>query len=448
MPRWLLDRMVANADRPALVRGGGVLTYGGLLDRVAAWGTEFDRAGVGRGQVLAIDGDFTSTAIGCLLAAMDRGAVVVPLTAAFGGAQREEFLEIAQVAATVTISEDDAWAMERRPGAGRDHPLLATLRERGHPGLILFTSGSTGRNKAALHDLHVLLEKFESPRSRMCTLTFLLLDHIGGLNTLFYTLANGGTVVSVAGRDPDEILAAVARHRVQLLPTTPSFLNLALLSGAFDRHDVSSLVRITYGTEVMPARTLERLRERLPGVDLLQTYGLTEVGILRSKSKEAGSLLVRVGGEGYQTKVVDGILWVKARSAMLGYLNAPSPFDADGWFCTQDAVEQEGEFLRILGRTTDIINVGGQKVYPGEVESVLLELANVRDATVHGEPNALLGQVVAARLNLLEPEPPAELRRRVRAHCQDRLAAYKIPVRIEVAEQDPYNARFKKLRRD
>jgi acyl-CoA synthetase (AMP-forming)/AMP-acid ligase II len=243
------------------------------------------------------------------------------------------------------------------------------------------------------------------------------------------------------------LFAAIARHKVQLLPTTPSFLNLALISEAYARFDLSSLVRITYGTEVMPARTLARLREALPGVDLLQTYGLTEVGILRSKSKDPSSLLVKVGGEGFETKVVDGILWIRAQSAMLGYLNAPSPFDAEGWFDTQDAVEVEGEYLRILGRRTEIINVGGQKVYPGEVESVLLELDNVRDAAVYAEPNPMLGQLEAVRVNLFESEPLSDLKKRIREHCLTRLAAYKVPVKVVVTEDDQYNARFKKLRR-
>ena len=72
------------------------------------------------------------------------------------------------------------------------------------------------------------------------------------------------------------------------------------------KYDLSSLKRITYGTEVMPQSTLDRVRAQFPGVDLLQTYGLSEVGVLRSQSREDGSLWVRVGGEGFQTKVVDG----------------------------------------------------------------------------------------------------------------------------------------------
>ena len=120
----------------------------------------------------------------------------------------------------------------------------------------------------------------------------------------------------------------------------------------------------------MPENTLERIHELLPGVRLQQTYGLSEVGILRSKSKSSDSLWVKVGGEGFETRIVDGMLEIKARSAMLGYLNAPSPFTNDGWLKTGDVVEQDGEYIRILRRDSEIINVGGEKVYPAEVERV------------------------------------------------------------------------------
>ncbi len=95
---------------------------------------------------------------------------------------------------------------------------------------------------------------------------------------------------------------------------------------------------------------------------------------------------------------------------MLGYLNAPSPFDEDGWYNTHDVVEVDGPYIRILGRTTELINVGGQKVYPSEVESALLEMDNVREATVWGEPNPVTGQVVAARVTLARPEDQPSVR--------------------------------------
>src|SRR5690606_14521139 len=146
------------------------------------------------------------------------------------------------------------------------------------------------------------------------------------------------------------------------LPTTQTFLNLTLLGKAWEGLDLSSLQLITYGTEPMPEATLKAVHERFPEVQLLQTYGLSELGILRSKSRSSDSLWVKVGGEGFETRIVDGLLEIKAQSAMLGYLNAPSPFTPDGWFRTGDAVEVDGEWLRILGRKSEMINVGGEKV--------------------------------------------------------------------------------------
>jgi acyl-coenzyme A synthetase/AMP-(fatty) acid ligase len=433
------------SDRIAIIWQGRPTRYADLLELVTEWNCLLDQGGITPGQTVAIDGDYSPRAVSLLLALIARRAIAIPLTRSVA-AHRTEFLEVAEAQWAVSLDDRDRFAITPLRETPPRNPLLRQLADSGGPGLILFTSGSTGKSKAALHDLDALLEKFQVRRHSMCTLTFLVLDHIGGINTLFYTLANGGTVVSVQTREPDAVCAAIAAHRVELLPTTPSFLNLLLLSEAHTRHDLSSLKRVTYGTEVMPATTLQRVREVLPRVELQQTYGLTEVGILRSRSKEPGSLLVKVGGEGYETKVVDGILWIRARSAMLGYLNAPSPFDADGWFNTQDAVIEEGEYIRILGRNTEIINVGGQKVYPTEIENVILQLPGVKDATVFGEPNPLLGQVVSARLVMDSDESPGDLRKRLRIFCAGRLAAYKIPVRVEISHQDPYNARFKKLR--
>jgi acyl-coenzyme A synthetase/AMP-(fatty) acid ligase len=260
-------------------------------------------------------------------------------------------------------------------------------------------------------------------------------------------VSNGGIVVSVNSRDPDAICEAIEKYKVELLPTSPTFLNLLLISEAYKRHDLSSLTLVTYGTEVMPESTLQRIHEVLPNVTLQQTYGLSELGILRSKSKSSDSLWVKVGGEGYEMKVLDGILWLKARSAMLGYLNAPSPFDEEGWMNTGDMVEVDGEYIKILGRKSEIINVGGQKVFPSEVESVLLQMENVKDAVVVGENHPITGKIVTARINLFTPEDPREFKKRMFAHCRERLASYKIPVKVEISDETQYNARFKRMRR-
>lgn len=441
---WLLDRMRGFGAAPALVWRDRAVSYDALVAEVDRCHGELAALDVRPGTVVSLEGDYSPAACALLLALASRAAIIVPLTRSVA-AHRTEFLEIAEVQCCLTLDEADWWQVvrrERQPANG----LTRRLVEQGHPGLVLFSSGSTGTSKAALHDLTRLLEKFQAPRQRKCTLTFLLLDHIGGINTLLYTLANGGTVVTVDDRDAESVCRAIAAHRVQILPTSPTFLNLLLLSGAHRRHDLSALELITYGTEPMPAATLARLHEALPHVRLQQTYGLSELGILRSKSRDSDSLWVRVGGEGFETRVVDGTLRVRAQSAMLGYLNAPSPFDADGWMDTQDQVEVDGEWLRFLGRKSDLINVGGQKVYPAEVESVLLQADGVQEATVRGEPHPIVGQIVVARVSLATPESLQTLKHRLRTFCASRLAPYKIPVRIEIAATAQHSARFKTVR--
>ena len=108
----------------------------------------------------------------------------------------------------------------------------------------------------------------------------------------------------------------------------------------------------------MPLSTLQRLHDALPSVKLQQTYGLTETGILRSQSRDSNSLWIKVGGEGYETKIVDGRLWIRAQSAMLGYLNA-SPFDAEGYLDTGDLVKPVASGC--IGRAQPVINVGGNR---------------------------------------------------------------------------------------
>jgi acyl-CoA synthetase (AMP-forming)/AMP-acid ligase II len=441
---FLRARFAGWPGREAMVWRDRSFSYDGLRASVEEWSARIGAEGIAPGCVVSLEADFTPTAVALLLALIDRGCVVVPLTASVE-ANKPEFREVAQVERTIVLDEADR-ATVSATGRTADHPLLATLRARGRPGLVLFSSGSTGKSKAAVHDFVPLLDKFRVPRHVLRTISFLLFDHIGGVNTLFYTLSNGGSTVTVEDRSPDAVLRAIERHRVQLLPTSPTFLNLLLVSEAHRRYDLSSLTLITYGTEVMPESTLRRLREALPSVELLQTYGLSELGILRSKSRAPDSLWVKLGGEGFQTRVVDGLLEIKAASAMLGYLNAPSPFTEDGWFKTGDAVEVDGEYYRIRGRTSEIINVGGEKVYPAEVESVLQMLEGVEEVVVSGEPSALTGQIVKARVRLRADEELADFRRRMNAFCRDRLPRFKTPQKVELVRDHFHGERFKKMR--
>jgi acyl-CoA synthetase (AMP-forming)/AMP-acid ligase II len=442
---FLFDVFRTNADKDALIWRDQAFSYGWLHSQVDAWMERLESEGISRNSVVSIEADFSPVAISLMLALIERGCVIVPLTTAVE-ASKPQFREIAEVEAIVTIDEHDQPGFSMT-GASVRNELISGLKQASHPGLVLFSSGSTGPSKAALHDLVPMLEKFKVPRHGFRAITFLLFDHIGGVNTLLYNLSNGGCIITVRDRNPETICAAIERFRVQLLPTSPTFLNMVLVSEAHKRYDLSSLELVTYGTEVMPESTLKRFHELLPEVRLLQTYGLSEVGILRSKSRSSDSLWVKVGGEGFETRIVDGMLEIKAQSAMLGYLNAPSPFTEDGWLKTGDAVEVDGDYIKILGRKSELINVGGEKVYPSEVESVLQLMEGVEEVAVAGESHPMTGQIVRARFKLSTNETLGEFRARMREFCRDRLARYKIPQKVELATDDLHSERFKKMRR-
>jgi acyl-coenzyme A synthetase/AMP-(fatty) acid ligase len=239
----------------------------------------------------------------------------------------------------------------------------------------------------------------------------------------------------------------IEEARVELLPVTPSFLRLVHWSGAWRHSDLSSVRLITYGAEPMPQTTLDSVHAMFPAAKLKQTYGLSELGVLRSRSPQDGSLWLQLGGDGVETRIRDGVLWVRSASSMVGYLNAPNPFDEEGWMNTGDAVDERDGLIRFRGRASDIINVGGSKVFPGEVEDVLLTAANVVDATVVGVAHPMLGQVPCATVTLAQPESPVALAQRLRRHCLERLAKYKVPMRFYTSgDQSPMNARLKKNR--
>jgi long-chain acyl-CoA synthetase len=439
-----LERFEQAASRDALVWRDQSFNYKWICDSVRGWIGRLRGVGSVSGQVTVLEGDFSPTSVAIFLALVEIGAVLVPLTKA-AGEKRGEFLEVAEAEVIVCVSPEESVTV-KRTGRKASHQIYAKLRDRAHPGLVLFSSGSTGKSKAAVHDLVPLLKKFETPRRAWRTISFLLYDHIGGVNTMLYTLSNGGCTVTVQDRSPEAVLTAIELHRVELLPTSPTFLNLILISEAWQHHDLSSLRLVTYGTETMPESTLRRFHELFPNIQLLQTYGLSELGILRSRSRSSDSLWVKIGGEGFQTRIVNGILQIKAESAMLGYLNAPSPFTEDGWFDTRDRVEQDGEYLRILGRDSEIINVGGEKVYPSEVESVIQELENIVEAVVYGAKNPITGNIVCARVSTDQPEDPSQLAVRIKKHCSERLQRFKVPVKVELVQGSQHNERFKRVR--
>jgi len=452
----LRERTAAYGERPCLATGARVWSFADLTQAQNAARNLLAEKGVQAGETVILRGDYTLDGIAWLLALAEWRCVVAPVAVNVP----EELAVRLRVSGARWIVEATqappasvtAVAGASAPGSETGGALLAKLRESGDAGLILFSSGSTGEPKAMLHNLDHLMASYADRKSRrLVMLAFLLFDHIGGLNTLFNALASGALLAVPASRDAEAVAACLARHRVNLLPTSPTFLNLLLASGAAERHDLSALRIITYGTEQMPGGLLTRLRAAFPNARLLQTFGTSETGIVRTDSPDSESTWLRFDDPDVEHKIVEGELWLRSQTQALGYLNAPMDrFTPDGWFRTGDQVEQatEGRW-RVLGRQTDVINVGGEKVWPAEVESVLLEMPEVEACLVKGEPNAITGQTVVAQVVPASGVPPTEqeaLKRRLRQHCRSRLAAYKAPSKLTFVEQLAVTARFKTRR--
>ena len=444
--QFLLDRFKLAGDDLAIIADHHEVTYRQLLKEFKQTRHNLHENGILAGSVVLLKGDFSKRSVAALLALFDLGAIVILLAPS----SIEKYYEFADIGeAEFIVDTISATAETITTGRTASHPLYHELARQGEAGLVIFSSGSTGTSKGVVHSVQRLMKKFHSSRHNYRTISFLLFDHIAGVDTLFYCLSNSSAIVTLTRREPDVICAAIEQHKVEVLPTAPSFLNLMLVSGAHERHDLSSLKIITYGSEMMPQSTLERCAELLPHVKLIQRYGTSELGSPRSKSLSNSSRWIKIGGDGVEWRVIDDKLELKSSSAMLGYLNAPDPFTKDGFFITGDRVEVLGEFIRFLGRDSDVINIGGQKVFPAEIESCLQECELVAEVSVYGEPNPLLGAIVVCQISPINNTIDAlKLRSEVRKYLAGRVESYKIPQKIIVTHQTLTTDRFKTIRRE
>ena len=438
----LLSRFTTYAAKPALAGAWGVVTYAELGALIGKAQQSLAQLKLDRPTSFGLIGDHGPASTAWLIALAEAGHFVAPLS----GNAAEYPGKLALINAQwVIATSDSAWELLPRVDEPSVHPLFAQLRGQGAAGLVLFSSGTGGTPKAMVQDFSKLLASYESRHENdLVMLALLGFDHIGGLNTLFNSLAAGSLLVIPASRSPADVASAVARHRVAVLPASPTFLNLLLAAGV--SADLASLRVITYGTEPMPESLLLRLKSAFPRVRFIQTFGTSETGIARTESPEPGSTFFRFSDEGLEWKIIDDELWLRSRTQIAGYLNASNErFTADGWFRTGDKVEQgPGGTLRILGRLGEMINVGGEKLMPAEVESVVLSVPGVADCRVRGEPHPLTGQTVAVDVVANVPDQEA-LRSAIRAACRERLARHKIPTRVTFVPSVS-GARMKKTR--
>jgi acyl-CoA synthetase (AMP-forming)/AMP-acid ligase II len=383
-----------------------------------------DLSNIKSGEVVALIGDFDPQSIMILLELIDKNTIIVPLTKETKP-QHNYFLESAFV--DVVIEGHSV----RRIKNDTNHKLIDKLRSQEHAGLVLFSTGTTGSPKAILHDLTIFMQRFETPRPTFKTISFLLFDHIGGLNTLLHTLFNKGTVIAPESRSVEVVLKTCKEHQIEVLPTTPTFLRMMLISGLIPDGIPESLRIITYGTERMDQPTLDALCELLPNVDFRQTFGMSELGIFRVKSKARNSLYMKIGGEGIETRVVNKILEIRSQARMLGYLNADSPFNNEGWYNTKDIVEECDGFYKVIGRTSEVINVGGLKFMASDVERVVLQFEGIKFTKAEGKDNPITGQHVELTVQFVSNNDINK--KKLKLFLNSRLPSHMLPKRIKVS---------------
>lgn len=390
--------------------------------------------GVRRGDIVAIIGDFDPVSISNLIRLIDLGAIIVPLTNDTKPMHsyffENSFCDYVLEGNNLQHYQDNQ----------KDNTLINDLRGKDSPGLILFSTGTTGRPKAILHDFSNFIKRYSSKRPSMKTINFLLFDHIGGINTLFHTIMNNGEIYVPSERSPLGIANEIYKHSIELLPTSPSFLRMMLIENIFDTELLDSLKLITYGTEKMDETTLSIICKKL-NCDIRQTYGMSELGIFKVLTKARDQLWIKVVGSGIETKIDDGVLKIRSSIRMLGYLNADSPFDEQGWYDTGDIVETDGEWIKIIGRQKQIISTGGLKILPSEIEHAIMTIHGVKDCKVFGKENPILGQHIEA---LVELEPSSKLNKNeIKRLLKSLLPNYALPHRLKLARIE-YNHRYKK----
>ena len=440
---FILEKFKSFNSKNAIVFEDRIYTYEEFVKQIKDYKNILDKHNISS-KVVVILGDYSFYNLALFFALYENKNIIVPITSNIKKVQ-DDFIKESFCQTIIKTDERNLLIQDLKTTFS--HNMIDNLREKNSSGLILFSSGSTGKPKAMIHNLDTLIDSFKDKKEKsMNMLVFLMFDHIGGLNTVFNALCMGACLIIPKIKDAKTICELIEKYKIMVLPSSPTFLNLILISEEYKNYDLSSLRMITYGTETMPQSLLLKLKEVFPKVKFLQTFGTSETGISTTSSKSSNSLFMKLEDINGEYKIVENELWLRSKTQVLGYLNASmDSFTSDGWFKTGDLVEVDGEYIKIIGRSKEVINVGGQKVLPSEVESIILEMEEISDCMVYGEKNAITGQTVVCDVVL--NQEVENIKKRVRVFCKDRLDTYKIPTKVNVVDKTNFSDRFKKIRR-
>ena len=478
-------------DKPAIVFGERTLPYGELsaaVDR-AAFGLEATGLAVGDRVALvlpnvpefavaylaaqkvgavavSINPLLTTEELGYLLA--DSGARAVFTTAALLP-QIEPLLGAELGPERVILCEGEAAGFQALDRFGPDGhgPFPARDLAPDAPAAILYTSGTTGRQKGAVLSHRNVVSNAAAtsrllpvaPTDRL--LLFLPLFHCFGQNFILNTaLTSGATVVLQRGFQPEACLEAIARDRVTMFFAVPT-IYICLLNAGVPPERLAGVRSFFSAAATMPVEVAHAWQATY-GRPIHEGYGLTETSPFASYNHQRAYRPGSVGTpiDQVELKVVDaddrpvptgawGEIVIKGPNVMLGYWRRPEETAAalrGGWFHTGDVGYVDGDgYLYLVDRVKDMINVAGVKVWPREVEEVLYRHPGVKESAVVGVPDPLRGEVARA---WVVARPDADLTAAdVTAHCRRHLAAFKVPRSVAFVDSLPKSPTGKILKR-
>jgi len=353
---------------------------------------------------------------------------------------------------------------------GVPRPRLVPSRKDDDLAALLYTSGPSGTPKGVMLTPGTLRAHIAQVRRGVGLDTS---DRLFGVLPQFHSfgmtvltlmpLAVGIRAVYMARFEPRKVVRAISEHRPTMMVAIPSMYNALLQVKKAEPADFESLRLIISGGEPLPADVAERFQERF-GKTILEGYGLTETSpvtnvVLPDHFKPASVgkplpgieqvILDPASGETLPPDT-DGELRIKGPNVMKGYYNLPDltaeVFDEKGYFKTGDMAQIDAEGrLSITGRIKEMLIVGGENVFPREIEEVLNSHPSVHDSGVVGETDPMRGE---APIAFVEAEEGATIdERELKAVCRDKLAGYKVPRRIVVLDELPRNPTGKIMRR-
>ncbi len=419
-----------DASRDAIVVRDVRCTWGALGELIAA-ANESLAEFRGRRVGLFHRGDGPSWAA---LTALDAlGAETFLLNASLAAEEAATLAEDFQFAATLDSVEGKTvipWRradLGPRPAAGESH-------------VTILTSGTTGKPKAARHTWATLCRPVRAAAPAAWLQSYR--PHLyAGLQVAMQCFAGGGTLVNPgAEASPEQIVDAMVRHGVAFVSATPSYWRRLLIFG--DQRALGSvpLKQITLGGELVDQQVLDMLRATFPAARLVHIYATTELGRCFSVTDGQAGFPARFVGpaspDGVELRVVEGELEVRSANAMQGYDSGHGDAAPQAqWFATGDLVRLEGDRYYFVGRRSDIINVGGNKVSPVEVEAVLTSVPGVAAARVFAKKSSVAGQLVVAQIVVDRAYDAAAVKAAVVAAGVERLLAHQRPRMIEVVNE-------------